>query len=110
MGHDIYGLDKDGKEIAYARFCMGNYHALILYSLLDSDKFYAGVSGSGGSATFTIQQIEKALDAYRQSYSNVKFPLDGNDANSWDLKQILNFIENCLETAQKDGSVSVYFG
>jgi hypothetical protein len=28
----------------------------------------------------------------------------------WDQKQILDFIQNCLATAQKDGSVKVFFG
>ncbi|RXJ02455.1 hypothetical protein DS745_07075 [Anaerobacillus alkaliphilus] len=105
MGHDIYGVSKAGNEVAYARFSMGNYNASILYSLLDANEFHAGVSGSGGSSTFTIEQMEKAMDAYKQLFSHI--PLSEAD---WDLKQILMFIENCLETAHKDGSVSVYFG
>jgi hypothetical protein len=34
MGHDISGFNKEGEEIAYARFSMGNYNATILYDSL----------------------------------------------------------------------------
>ncbi|WP_413302705.1 hypothetical protein AA0X95_24525 [Bacillus sp. 1P10SD] len=103
MGHDIYGVNKAGKEIAYARFSMGNYNATILYSLLEAHKYYAGVSGSGNWNTYSIPQIEKALNKYKQLYKN-------GDSQNWDLKQILEFIQNCLETAKKEESVRVYFG
>jgi hypothetical protein len=106
MGHDISGYNKAGEEIAYARFSMGNYNSTILYSLLDAEKYYAGVSGSGNSSTFSIKQIEKALITYNRMYGN------GNSLseNDWDLKQIWNFIQNCLATAKIEGSVGVYFG
>jgi homoserine kinase len=70
MGHDISGYNKAGKEIAYARFSMGNYNATILYNLLDANNYYAGVSGSGDSSIFSIQQIEKAMNVYKQFYKN----------------------------------------
>jgi hypothetical protein len=106
MGHDISGLNKAGEEIAYARFSMGNYNSIILYSLLDANEYYAGVSGSGNSSTFSMKQIEKALHTYNQIYG------DGNSLseNHWDLKQIWNFIQNCLATVKVEGSVRVYFG
>ncbi|WHY01132.1 hypothetical protein [Neobacillus sp. DY30] len=108
MGHDISGFNKAGEEIAYARFSMGNYNATILYSLLDASEYYAGVSGSGGSSTFSKQQIEKALNDYKKLYN------DDSKSNSefidYDEKQIKNFIINCLETAQKEENVRVYFG
>jgi hypothetical protein len=107
MGHDISGYNKAGEEIVYARFSMGNYNATILYSLLDANDYFAGVSGSGGSSTFSIQQIEKAMNTYKQLFNTS----DSDQLKSdWDQKQILNFIQNCLATAQKDGSVKVLFG
>ncbi|MEH7076521.1 hypothetical protein [Neobacillus drentensis] len=106
MGHDISGFNKAGKEIAYARFSMGNYNAVILYSLLGATTYYAGVSGSGNSTTFSKQQIEKALNSYKQLY----YKTDSSLSENWDLKQILDFILNCLATAQKEESVRVYFG
>lgn len=36
MGHDIVGYNKAGKEIAYARFSMGNPNATVLYTLLNT--------------------------------------------------------------------------
>jgi len=109
MGHDISGYNKAGKEIAYARFSMGNYNAIILYDLLDANKYYAGVSGSGGSATFSIQQIEKALNAYKKLYNNDDSESE-SDLINWDKNQIKNFILNCLATARKEKNVRVYFG
>lgn len=32
-----------------------------------------------------------------------------NDLLTWDQKQILEFMENCLETAKKEGSVRIIF-
>jgi hypothetical protein len=110
MGHDISGYNKAGKEIAYARFSMGNYNATILYNVLDANNYYAGVSGSGGSSTFSIQQIEKAMNAYKQFYKNGDSSLAKKEFFTWDQKQILNFIQNCLATAKLEGSVRIYFG
>jgi hypothetical protein len=109
MGHDISGYNKAGEEIAYARFSMGNYNATILYGLLDANDYYAGVSGSGNSSTFSMQQIEKALNSYQQLYSGDSTLLENNYLD-YDQKQILNFILSCLATAQKEGSVKVFFG
>jgi hypothetical protein len=109
MGHDISGYNKAGKEIAYARFSMGNYNATILYNLLDANNYYAGVSGSGDSSIFSIQQIEKAMNVYKQFYKNGN-SLSESEFLTWDQKQILNFIQNCLATAKIEGSVRVDFG
>jgi len=109
MGHDIYGLNKAREEIAYARFSMGNRNAILLYSLLEAYQFYAGVSGSGKSSIFSLQQFEKALNEYKKLF-NTGESVSESDCKSWDQKQILNFIQNCLATAQKEKSVEVYFG
>ena len=109
MGHDISGYNKAGKEIAYARFSMGNYNATILYNLLDANNYYAGVSGSGDSSIFSIQQIEKAMNVYKQFYKNGN-SLSESEFLTWDQKQILNFIQNCLAIAKIEWSVRVYFG
>ncbi|MBU9710672.1 hypothetical protein [Evansella tamaricis] len=109
MGHDISGYNQAGEEIAYARFSMGNYNAFILYSLLDANKFNAGVSGSGESSNFTVQQMEEAWNNYNQQY-NKEDSLTETDIFYWDKNQISEFLLNCLETAKKEGSVGVYFG
>ncbi|MCM3125228.1 hypothetical protein QNH36_02135 [Mesobacillus sp. AQ2] len=109
MGHDIYGLNKAREEIAYARFSMGNRNALLLYNLLDSLQFYAGVSGSGKFSTFSLQQIEMAMNDYKKFFKTGDTPSE-SDCTSWDQKQILKFIQSCLATAQKEDSVEVYFG
>lgn len=109
MGHDISGYNKAGDEIAYARFSMGNYNATILYSLLDANDFYAGVSGTGRSTTFSTEQIENALKAYKEFFRTGD-SLSGIDLLGIDQKQILKFILNCLATVQKENSVNVYFG
>ena len=109
MGHDIYGLNKAREEIAYARFSMGNHNAVLLYGLLNAYQFYAGVSGSGRSSNFSVQQFEKALNEYKKLF-NTGDCLSESDCKSLDQKQIQNFIQNCLATAQKEKSVEVYFG
>ncbi|WP_163100164.1 hypothetical protein [Peribacillus alkalitolerans] len=110
MGHDFLGYNKSGKEIAYARFSMGNEYASILYNLLNANDYYAGVSGSGNSSIFSIQQFEKALNDYKQFNNISDCSLSEIDFLTWDQKQILSFIQNCLSIAQKEGSVRVYFG
>lgn len=109
MGHDISGYNKAGNEIAYARFSMGNYNATILYNFLNANDFYAGVSGTGRSTTFSTEQIEKALKAYKEFYCTGDC-LSEIDLLAIDQKQILKFILNCLATAQKENIVKVYFG
>ncbi|UTR08857.1 hypothetical protein MM300_13015 [Evansella sp. LMS18] len=109
MGHDIIGRNKAGEEVAYARFSMGNINALILYDLLDSNEFHAGVSGTGDSSVFSIQEIQKALNTFIEKYMR-----EGSAAHSdfldWDEKQILDFLQNCLRAAEDEGSVKVLFG
>lgn len=110
MGHDISGFNKVGEEIAYARFSMGNVNATILYRLLHAYKYYAGVSGSGGSTCFSIQQCEEALNSFNQFYTNGDSLPKNNIFIQYDQKQIQDFLTNCLATAHKEGSVKVYFG
>lgn len=110
MGHDIVGYNQTGVEIAYVRFSMGNRNASLLYSILDANDYDAGVSGSGGSTTFSIKQIENALNAYKEICSKGDPNQSKSNFEIWDQKQIMNFLVNCLETAQKEASVSVFFG
>lgn len=110
MGHDISGYNKAGEEIAYARFSKGNYNATVLYDLLDAHNYNAGVSGSGGGSAFSIQQIEHALNSFNRLYNNDTSSDSNCDFLSGDKKQILDFIKNCLATAQKEGNVKVFFG
>lgn len=107
MGHDILGFNRVGEEVAYARFSMGNHNAIILYQFLDAFEYYAGVSGSGRCATYSRQHIEKALNAYNQFFKNDVIPYSNLP---WDQRQMLDFIQNCLTTAKKEGSVEVYYG
>jgi hypothetical protein len=110
MGHDILGYNKKGEEIAYARFSMGNYNSIILYSLLDANDYFAGVSGTGDSSAFSLQQMEEALNAYKEFFNDGDSSSVESNFLTWDQRQILKFIQNCLATAQKEGSVEVFFG
>ncbi|MCA1322118.1 hypothetical protein LC085_19730 [Bacillus tianshenii] len=107
MGHDISGFNKAKEEVAYARFSKCNYNAITLYNLLDANDYYAGVSGSGGHSMFSVPQIEKAIVDYDQLLARIDSKIKDE---SWDLKQISEFLQNCLATAKKEGSVGVYFG
>ena len=110
MGHDIFGYNKAGEEIAYARFSMGNHNALILYRLLNAYEYYAGVSGSGRGTTISKEQIEEALKVFEQQYNNKDSAHTNYDFLRWDGKQINDFIKNCSTTAKKEGNVKVFFG
>ncbi|WP_187118933.1 hypothetical protein [Bacillus marasmi] len=110
MGHDILGFNQSGEEVAYARFNMWNSNATILYSLLDANNFYAGVSGCGGTSTFSKKQIEKALKKYKHLYKYDDSLLPNDKYLKMDQQQIEDFIKKCLVTAQKEGCVKVYFG
>lgn len=107
MGHDIYGINRSGKEVAYARFSMWNHNANILYDLLDAQKYNGGVSGIGATAVYTRQEIEKALHDFRERFKK-DIPYADEDW-IWDRKQILEFMENCLTTAREEGSVRIVF-
>lgn len=109
MGHDIFGINKNGEKIAYARFNMQNPDAIILYHLLQAEDYYAGVSGTGDISTFSLQQIEQALNDFSQLF-NENAAFSESDFLTWDLKQMKDFIQNCFTTAQKEGSVRIYFG
>lgn len=106
MGHDIYGFNKAGEEIAYLRFGAWNLTASVFYNLLDANEYNAGVSGSGNSTTFSKRQLEKALSTYEQMCwkSNSR-----NGFDHWEQKEILSFLAACLETAKKEESVRVVF-
>ncbi|WP_428911624.1 hypothetical protein [Niallia sp. Krafla_26] len=112
MGHDIFGFNRAGEEIAYARFSMGNYNSIILYEVLHAEEYYAGVSGSGGSTTFSMQHCEKAMEEFNHLLKINGYSSKSNhrDKLPWDLRQISEFIENCLTTSKKEGKVQVYFG
>ncbi|RKQ34566.1 hypothetical protein [Oceanobacillus halophilus] len=108
MSHDMVGFNKAGKQIAHLHFSMGNSSAGILYVLLDAMDYHAGVSGTGDSTNLSIEKTEQALNKYQQIY------VDGDtsqkdDFTIWEQNEILNFLLNCVTTAQKEGSVRVLF-
>lgn len=109
MGHDIYGFNHAGDQIAYARFSMGNYNADFLYHVLDANQFNGGVSGLGKSATYSKHQLENAIKMYIEEYGDLESQMvtSGED---WDKKQIADFLINCYKVVEEEGSVTVYFG
>lgn len=109
MGHDIYGYNRNGKEIAYARFFMSNPSASTLYYILGAEEYNGGVSGIGAKEKFSLEQMEKAKNKLLQFYdvedlSELKIrSLDMDD------EQILNFLSNCLKTAKEEDDVEIVF-
>ncbi|MGM0845098.1 MAG: hypothetical protein ACQEUT_08985 [Bacillota bacterium] len=107
MSHEMLGCNREGEEVAYARFSMGNSNAFVLYDLLDAHHYNAGVSGSGKSHSYSPLQMEKAFNGWKKLYGKKSQSESG--AANWDGKQINEFILNCFKTAQKEGSVKVLF-
>lgn len=110
MGHDIYGYNKAGESIAYARFSMQNYNAYILYDILNAQEYNGGVSGIGGSLTLSKKAMEKAWKDYEQLFSSENDHFTEDKFLLWDKKQIREFMINCLAEAKKEGRVVVFFG
>lgn len=109
MGHDICSYNNAGKEIGYVRFTMGDVVAPMFYDLFDSNEYNAGVSGSGGVATLSFDQVEKAMKHYNRLYDKDLSKKGSQDFRAWQQDEILQFIISCLETAQSEGTVKVCF-
>ncbi|MFD2762506.1 hypothetical protein [Lentibacillus juripiscarius] len=107
MSHDIIGHNKAGEAIAHLRFTMNDVNSSLVYSLLESSDYYAGVSGTGDIVRFSQQQIEKALENYNKD--RIKYP-GGKRFETWQRNEIQKFFKNCLETAKKEQTVQIFFG
>ena len=110
MSHSVCGFNKAGEEVFCVDFSYRNSVATSLYQILDAYDYHAGVSGSGDSAVYSLQQMEKALDTYKEIFNSNVISHPNQDPSDWYQKQVLDFILKCLETAQNEGEVRVYFG
>lgn len=108
LGHDISSYDQSGKEIAYIRFTAYDLNAALFYNLFDASAYDAGVSGSGARVTVSVSQVEKALKEYRQLNDSDLYERNP-EFLKWQRKEMLKFIQSCLETAQKEGKVEIAF-
>ena len=59
---------------------------------------------------FQYEQCEEALNSFNQLYTTGDSLPKNNIFIQYDQKQIQDFLTNCFVTAQKEGSVKVYFG
>ncbi|GAA0603916.1 hypothetical protein GCM10009001_21260 [Virgibacillus siamensis] len=109
MGHDISSYNIAGEEIGYVRFTMGDIVAPLFYDLFDANEYNAGVSGSGGVATLTLDRIENAMKKYHHFYGKDLSKKGKQDFHAWQQDEILKFIDSCLETAKKEGAIKVCF-
>lgn len=109
MSHSICGYNKAGEEIACARFSYRNPVASSLYDILDACEYHAGVSGSGDSAFYSLQQMKKALESYEEIFQSNFIIQAHQGPTDWDQKQVAHFIEKCLETALNEGKVRISF-
>ncbi|TFJ94158.1 hypothetical protein [Lentibacillus salicampi] len=110
MGHDISSFNRAGQQIGYVRFTMGDVNAPLFYDLLDANEYYAGVSGSGEVAILPLDQVKKALKAFDR-WKAKDFGHKGNqEFLLWQRNEIQKFMNSCLETARKEGTVKVFFG
>ncbi|TMN22731.1 hypothetical protein [Lentibacillus cibarius] len=107
MGHDILGYNKSGENVAYLRFSKNDVNSLVVYCLLESSDYFAGVSGTGDSVSFTQQQMEKALENYNRHM--IIYP-GKKHFETWQRNEILKFLKNCLEMTKKERTIQVLFG
>ena len=94
MGHDIFGNNKAGEEIAYLRrnAWSGQVHAF--YRAIGCSEFDGGCSGIGKEVVFKEGDLKDILEY---------FPKDLDD----DFRE---FLEKCLKCAKEEEIVVIYFG
>lgn len=105
----MVGFNKDGKEIAYIRFTMGDYNAHMLYDILDANEHNGGVSGKGASESYSLSQVKTAFNSYKELNDNGKSSNGHDDFSTWQQKEISKFLTSCINTAQKEKSVTICF-
>lgn len=97
MGHDItvYKL----KETGYLRRNSGSTTVHLLYASLFASRHDGGVSGYGGSETFSITQIEHAITLLKKE--NKEGCLDHE----------IEFLTKCLDAFEDtdDGMIAINF-
>lgn len=110
MGHDIYSYNQEGEILQQVRFTMGDAYAPLFYDLFDAQQYNGGVSGVGATMMLSTSQVEKALERYLQ-IADYAFLYQNNKGEilDWQQKEIVKFIETCLEIAREEGEVKVAF-
>lgn len=104
MGHDISGLNKQGKEVAYARYGMSNSCARILYKVLNAEDCDGAVSGTGVEKVFTENQILEAVARC------LTIRWDEINDGEHEKEKIEEFLKGCMDTATEEGEVTIFFG
>ncbi|WP_246202661.1 hypothetical protein [Virgibacillus doumboii] len=88
---------------------MWDANSNLFYDLFDANEFHAGVSGSGQAVEMSLPRVKKALAAYKK-LKEEDFVMRGNpEFIVWHRNEMLKFINSCLETAKKEGKVTVVF-
>lgn len=88
---------------------MSNPSASRLYSLLDAYGHNGGVSGFGTKESFSVEQLEKAVETLLR-YFDVKDLMELKTKSlDIDDEQIINFLSNCLRTAKEEDDVEIAF-
>lgn len=103
MGHDIIAKNKQGKEIAYARYSAFHPYTDKIYEVLGAIEFNAGVSGIGLEREYSLSEIREAkqkCDLLNES------DFDGNQD---ELTYLKNFIYSCFNAVKKDGCITICF-
>ena len=108
MSHEMVGFNKSGEEVAYVRFTMNDYYALIVYDLFDAHKHNGGPSGKGHSETYPLSKVEEAFQSFNQ-LTNEFFNTENFDSIPWQHVDIQKFLNHCLFTAEKEKSVSICY-
>lgn len=93
MGHDIYARPTDQEDVTaqYFRMNMSGPSAP-LYSALNAEPHYAGVSGDGGEENFTREEIITAIQELPNIFSDyIELKVDANQKKenySWRFENI----------------------
>lgn len=109
MGHDIYLINNGNETISQVRFTKWDRNADLFYDLFDAGEYNGGVSGIGGRVTLSLSSMKKASKKYKQLDEKGFYQFGNPEIGLQQKKEILEFIKNGTEVAQKEGNVFVLF-
>lgn len=111
MGHDITGYDKKDNQICYIRFTMNDRMAGEFYNFFNAAEYNGIYSGIGEVVSYTVKDVEKALEKYRTIYTITTNSVQDleDDFELWQQNEMLDFILACLDIAEQEGWVNIAY-
>lgn len=108
MGHDITLVNKAGEKIGYVRFSAGDFKSYYFYELFGAQDFNGIVSGLGRRKDYGVAKMKRAYEKYLELEER-HFVYPGNDFGKNQEESIVSFLKNGITSAEKEGTVTIYY-